>query len=175
MTEFVHGNEEDWEGRPSKSQRKRDMVALQKLGESLLELAPEQLGRLNLPDDLAEAIRFHHTLRDKEAKRRQLQFIGTVMRRVDPEPLRQAVEELDQLRYRQAEEFHQIEEWRDALIEGDREVLAELVGRFGLDPQQVGRLARQAAAEKAAGKPSKNGRALFRLLRQSFEAEESRD
>jgi ribosome-associated protein len=172
MTEFVHGNEEDWEGRPSKSQRKRDMVALQKLGESLLQLAPEQLDRLGLPDELAEAVRFHHTLKDKEARRRQLQFIGTVMRRVDPEPVRQAMDELDQLRFQQAEDFHQIEAWRDALVDGDREVLSELVGRFGLDPQQVGRLAREAAAEKAGGKPSRSGRALFRLLRQSFEAEE---
>ena len=171
MTEFVHGNEEDWEGRPSKSERKREMLALQKLGESLLALAPEQLGRLDLPEDLAEAVRFYHTLRDKEAKRRQQQFIGTVMRRIDPEPLRHAMDELDQLRYRQAEEFHQLEQWRDALMDGDRGLLAELVDRFGLDPQQVGRLARQAAAEKAAGKPSKNGRALFRLLRQSLEGE----
>ena len=57
MTEFVYGNEEDWEGRPSKSQRKRDMVALQKLGESLLELAPEQLDRLEVfasPEAMAQ-------------------------------------------------------------------------------------------------------------------------
>ena len=173
MTDFVHGNEEDWAGRPSKSQRKRDMIVLQKLGESLLELAPEQLERLGLPEDLAEAVRFYHTLKDKEARRRQQQFIGTVMRKVDPEPLRQAMDELDQLRFQQAEDFHQLEEWRDALVDGDRQVLAELVERFGLDPQVVGRLARQAAAEKAAGKPSKNGRALFRLLRQAFEGEGS--
>ena len=173
MTDFVHGNEEDWAGRPSKSQRKRDMTALQKLGERLLELAPEQLGRLGLPEDLAEAISFYHTLKDKEARRRQQQFIGTVMRKVDPEPLRQAMDDLDQLRFQQADDFHQLEQWRDALVDGDREVLAEMVERFGLDPQQVGRLARQAAAEKAAGKPSKNGRALFRMLRQAFEGEGS--
>lgn len=171
MTEFVYGNEEQWEGRPSKSQRKRDMVALQKLGESLIALAPEQLDRLDLPEDLVEAIRFFHTLKDREAKRRQQQFIGTVMRKVDPEPLRAALDELDQLRYRQAEEFHQIEIWRDALIAGDGDALTVVVGRFGLDPQQLRQMARLAAAEKAAGKPSKNGRALFRLLRQAAEAE----
>lgn len=175
MTEFVYGNEEQWEGRPSKSQRKRDMVALQKLGESLIALAPEQLDRLTLPEDLVEAIRFFHTLKDWEAKRRQQQFIGTVMRKVDPEPLREALAELDQLRYRQAEEFHQIEIWRDALIAGDGDALTEVVGRFGLDPQQLRQLARLAAAEKAAGKPSKNGRALFRLLRQASEAEPEED
>ena len=97
------------------------------------------------------------------------------MRKIDPEPLRQALDELDQLRFQQAEAFHQIELWRDALVDGDGEVLTELVGRFGLDPQQLRQLARQAAAEKAAGKPSKNGRALFRLLRQSFEREQVED
>jgi len=175
MTKFEHGNEEDWEGRPSKSQRKRDMVALQELGESLIALAPEQLERLDLHEDLAEAIRFYHILKDKEAKRRHQQFIGTVMRRIDAEPLRRALEELDQLRYQQAEEFHQIELWRDALLEGDGDVLTEMVQRFELDPQQLRQLARLAAVEKTAGKPSKNGRALFRLLRQAFEREQSRD
>ncbi len=175
MTKFEHGNEEDWEGRPSKSQRKRDMVALQQLGESLIALAPEQLERLDLHEDLAEAIRFYHILKDKEAKRRHQQFIGTVMRRIDAEPLRRALEELDQLRYQQAEEFHQIELWRDALLEGDGDVLTEMVQRFELDPQQLRQLARLAAIEKTAGKPSKNGRALFRLLRQAFEREQSRD
>lgn len=175
MTEFERGNEEDWEGRPSKSQRKRDMVALQTLGESLIELAPEQLGRLDLHEDLVEAIRFFHTLKDKEARRRQQQFIGTVMRKIDPVPLREALNELDQLRFQQAEAFHQIEIWRDALVAGDAEVLTELVGRFGLDPQQLRQLSKQAAAEKAAGKPAKNGRAIFRLLRQSFEREQASD
>jgi ribosome-associated protein len=175
MTEFEHGNEEDWEGRPSKSQRKRDMVELQKLGESLIELAPEQLERLDLHEDLVEAIRFFHTLKDKEARRRQQQFIGTVMRKIDPVPLRQALDELDQLRFQQAEAFHQLEVWRDAMVDGDGDVVLEMAERFGLDAQQLRQLSRLAAAEKAAGKPSRNGRALFRLLRQSFEREQIQD
>lgn len=172
MTEFVHGYNEDEEySRPSKSQRKRDMLALQKLGEDLIELAPEQLGRMNLPEDLTEAIRFYHTLKDKEARRRHLQFIGTVMRRLDAAPIHQALDELDQLRFQQAENFHQIEQWRDALIAGDEALLEELVQRFDLDRQPTRRMVRVAAEEKAAGKPSKQGRALFRLLRQRFEQE----
>jgi len=173
MTEFVHGNEEDWGERPSKSQRKRDMTALQKLGERLVALTADQLGRMDLPEDLAEAIRFYHSLKDKEARRRHQQFIGTVMRKLDPEPIRQALEELDQLRYQQAEDFHRIEIWRDALVDGDEDALNEVVVRLVLDPRQVRQLARLAAAEKADGKPSKNGRALFRLLRQGLEREQS--
>lgn len=172
MTEFVYGYDEDEEySRPSKSQRKRDMLALQKLGEKLLELAPDQLARMDLPEDLSEALRFYHALKDKEAKRRHLQFIGTVMRKLDAEPIRQALEELDQLRFQQAEGFHQIEQWRDALIAGDDGLLEELVQRFGLDRPQLRRMVRVAAEERAAGKPSKQGRALFRLLRQRFEEE----
>ncbi len=172
MTEFVHGYDEDEEySRPSKSQRKRDMLALQKLGEDLIGLAPEQLGRMNLPEDLAEAIRFYHTLKDKEARRRHLQFIGTVMRKLDADPIRQALDELDQLRFQQAESFHQIEQWRDALIAGDEGLLEELAQRFELDRPQLRRMVRVAAEEKVAAKPSKQGRAVFRLLRQRFEQE----
>jgi ribosome-associated protein len=131
------------------------------------------LERLDLHENLMEAIRFFHTLKDKEARRRQQQFIGAVMRKVDPEPLRRSLNELDQLRFQQAEAFHQIEIWRNALVNGDEEVLGEVIGRFDLDPKQVRQLARLAAAEKTGGKPSKNGRALFRLLRQCAEREQS--
>lgn len=172
-TEFVYGNEEYYEGRPSKSQRKRDMLALQELGEHLVELSLEQVERMNLPPDLAEAVRFWHSLRDKEAKRRHLQYIGTLMRKLDPEPVRQALEELDQLRFQQAAEFHQLEEWRDALVAGDNDVLEEVVTQLGLDRQQVRQLARNAALEKAKGKPSKNGRQLFRMLRQAAESQQA--
>lgn len=171
MTEFVYGNEEYYEGRPSKSQRKRDMLALQQLGEDLAALTPEQLARMGVPEELREALAFYHSLRDKEARRRHMQFIGTMMRKLDADPIRHAMEELDQLRSQQTEGFHQVEQWRDALVGGDGEVLEELVVRFGLDRQQLRQLVRGAAAEKAAGKPSKQGRQLFRLLRQRLEGE----
>lgn len=169
MTEFIYGTGEN--DRPSKSRRKRDMAALQDLGKRLLELSPERIARMELPDDLAEAVAFYHTLKDKEARRRHLQFIGAVMRRVDPEPIRQALEAMDQLRFQHTDEFHLIEGWRDALAAGDRSVLEEVVRRFELDTRQVERMAARAAAERAAGKPSREGRALFRMLRQALEKE----
>lgn len=176
MTEFIYGYDEDRdEGKPSKSQRKRDMTALQKLGEALIALAPEQLQRMELPDALAEAIRFYHSLKDKEAKRRHLQFIGTVMRKLDAEPIKAALDELDQLRFQQAEDFHQVEEWRESLVAGDTALLDELADRFELNRQQLRQLAKNAATEKATGKPSKNGRQLFRILRQSLEREQNQD
>lgn len=169
MTEFVYGVGVD--ERPSKSRRKRDMAALQELGRRLLDLSPEQIARMELPGDLAEAVAFYYTLKDKEARRRHVQFIGAVMRRVDAGPIRQALEALDQIRFQHTDEFHLIEGWRDALVAGDRSVLEEVVRRFDLDTRQVERIAARAAAERSAGKPSREGRALFRMLRQALEKE----
>jgi ribosome-associated protein len=164
--------ERDAKYRPSKSQRKRDMLALQALGERLLDLSPEQVARLDLPRDLDEAVAFYHTLKNKEARRRHTQFIGVIMRKIDPAPIRQALETLDQAHFQHMEEFHQLEAWRDALLDGDNEVQAEVVRRFDLNPGQVKQMAERAAAEKAAGKPSREGRALFRLLRRGLEKEQ---
>lgn len=170
MTEILHGAATEYT-RPSKSRRKRDMLALQDLGEKLLALTPEQLAPMNLPEDLLEALCFYHSLKDKEARRRHLQFIGSLMRKVEVEPIRQVLAGLDQLHFRQAENFHQVEAWRDALVAGDEALLGTLVGRFGLERQQIRHLIRAAALEKAAGKPPRQGRVLFRLLRQRLEAE----
>ena len=78
--------------RPSKSQRKRDMTALQDLGESLLRLTPAELARVRLPEALREAIGATARIGSHEARRRHLQYIGKLMRQVDPEPLRAAIE-----------------------------------------------------------------------------------
>lgn len=169
MTVFDHGYSEEQELRPSKSQRKREMLALQQLGKELTALAPEQLERMEVPDALQEAIVFYHRLQDKEARRRHMQFIGTLMRKVDVEPLQQALAELDQVRFQHTEDFHQLEVWRDALVAGDEDILDEVVQRFGLERKKVMQLVRGAALEKLSSKPSKNGRALFRLLRQALE------
>jgi len=164
-------DDETYDDRPSKSQRKREMLALQKLGERLVELTPEQLERMDLPAELSESISFYRGLKDKEAKRRQMQFIGAVMRKIDVEPVHAALGELDQLRYKQADAFHQIEEWRDALLQGDTQLLEELVLRFDLERHKFRQMVRAATAERTAGQPPKQGRALFRLLRQGMEAE----
>lgn len=170
MTEFLHGGDGEYT-RPSKSQRKREMLALQKIGERLIDLRAEQLARLALPEELAEAVRFYHALKDKEARRRHLQFIGTVMRKIDATPIEDALNSLDQVHVRDTEDFHLVEQWRDSLVDGDDDLAGSLAERFGLELSQLRSLIRQAAGEKASGKPSKQGRALFRLLRRCLENE----
>lgn len=169
MTIFEHGYSEEREQRPSKSQRKRDMLALQQVGERLATLAPEQLEHMDLPEPLLDALALYHRLKDKEARRRHMQFIGTLMRKTEVEPIQQALAALDQVHMHHTEAFHQLEVWRDALVAGDEDVLADVVHRLALDQHKVAQLARDAAREKAAGKPSKQGRALFLLLRQALE------
>src|SRR5437867_9162471 len=76
------------EERPSKSQRKRDMHALQDLGAELIELSDENLAAVDLPELLLEAVSEARRISDFEGRRRQLQYIGKLMREIDPEPIR---------------------------------------------------------------------------------------
>ncbi len=77
--------------RPSKSQRKREALALQALGETLVGLKPPQLGKLPLPDELREAVLAARQMPQRGARKRQLQYIGRLMREIDPEPIRAAL------------------------------------------------------------------------------------
>ncbi len=77
---------------PSKSQRKRDATALQDLGEQLVELTPVQLERIPLPDDVLAAVRTARTISQRGGRKRQLQYIGKLMRQIDdPEAIRAAL------------------------------------------------------------------------------------
>lgn len=80
--------------KPSKTQRKREMHALQALGESLVELEDDEIARLPIDERLADAVRDARPMRSGEARRRQLQFIGRLMRNVDVDALRAALAEI---------------------------------------------------------------------------------
>jgi ribosome-associated protein len=154
---------------PSRSQKKRDSSALQVLGGKLAELPDSALKRLDLPTRLEEAIREYKALNKHEAKRRQLQFIGALMRDADTDPLAQAVEDMEAGNRSQAHEFHAIEALRAALLEGDESELEALVA---LAPEKdraetrskIRQLVRNARAEAEKNKPLRSSRALFRLM-----------
>jgi len=78
----------------SKSQLKREMSALQAMGERLVKLTANQIGAMEMPEDLREAVLFARTLKKHEALRRQMQYIGALMREVDPEPIRKALDNI---------------------------------------------------------------------------------
>ncbi|WP_419787520.1 ribosome biogenesis factor YjgA [Pseudodesulfovibrio sp.] len=153
------------EDRPSKSQMKRDMTALQKLGEDLAALGETAVREAELTPETVEALLLIKKLTKHEARRRHLQYVGKLMRGCDTTRAREIVEEASRGRSVRDAEFHRLERLRERLVNGDDDLLQTL---FDTNPEQGQRL-RQftlgARREKAAGKPSKDGRALFRLLR----------
>lgn len=154
---------------PSRSQKKRDSADLQVLGGKLAEMPDSALKRLALPVRLEEAIREYKALSKHEAKRRQLQFIGALMRETETDPLAQAVEDMEAGNRTQAREFHVVEALRAAFLAGDE---SELEGLVALAPEaerveirsKIRQMVRNAKAEAEKKKPPRTSRDLFRLL-----------
>lgn len=151
----------------SRTQLKKEAAALQKTGEKLVRLADDQLNRMKLPTALVEAIQAVRPMKSHGARRRQMQYIGTLMRRLDVAPIEQALMEIEQGAYRQAQAFHRIEAWRDQLVAGNDAVVDEILETFpDVDRQRLGQLVRSARKEKQRKAPPKSARNLFRYLKQ---------
>ena len=151
---------------PSKSQLKRDAHALQKLGVDLLELPESEWISLDLGEALVSALREAKRLHSHGARKRQLQYIGKLMRDVDPVPIQRYFRQLKLQARQQTLRHHQLEAWRDRLIaEGDRALEDFLAQHEQADRQHLRQLIRQAQKERAENKPPRTSRALFRYLR----------
>jgi ribosome-associated protein len=159
------------EQRPSKTRRKEEMHELQDLGAALVDLSPGQLKRINLPEDLLAAVRDWQRFTKHEAKRRQLQYIGKLMRSLDPEPIQAG---LALLRGESAEEtarLHRRERLRVRLLE-DEKVLSEIAAAWPhADLTHLRQLRRNALKEQEAGKPPKSFRQIFQVLKELEEHE----
>lgn len=162
---------------PSKSERKRAATAAQKLGERLVGLREVDLAQLSLPERLLEAIRAARSIRSHGGLARQRQYIGKLMREVDPGPLLELLEAGSRTRALEAERFRRVETWRDRLItEGDPALTALAEGR-PLTPDQhanlteVLRRARHIGCSEAQRAAA--ARELFRTLRAVFAADVS--
>ncbi|NLS12412.1 ribosome-associated protein [Vibrio sp. SM6] len=149
----------------SKSEMKRDMDALQKLGESLVELKPSTLKKFPLSEELFDAIKDAQRF-EKEARRRQLQLIGKLMRFEDPEPIQAALDKVRNKHSQNTAVLHKLEALRDRVVaEGDA-AIADVVALYPeADRQRLRQLARQAAKEKQGQKPPKAFREIFKILR----------
>jgi len=155
---------------PSKSQRKRDMDALQGIGAELVELNEQQLADIELPENLRDAVTDARRLRTHEARRRQLQYIGKLMRHIDPAPIRAKLDGWRSTSAAHTARLHHIERWRARLLE-DPAALAEFIAAHPrADSQQLRMLIRNTAQERAGGKPPKSFRALFQLIRETIAA-----
>ncbi len=150
----------------SRTQHKKDAMALQKLGEKLTRLPDDQLCNMDLPEELYDAVRFAKTIRKHGALRRQLQYIGSLMRSVDSEPIEHAILLIEQGAYEKAIHFQKLENWRDGLIAGNSGLLEEILEICpDADRQRIGQLIRSARKEKIKNTPLKSSRNLFRYLK----------
>jgi ribosome-associated protein len=151
----------------SKSQRKRDAHALQALGEALVKLNKSALSQIPLSDDLRNAIEEAQRLPQRGALKRQLQYIGKLMRQSDVEPIRDAYEKVTNSYREDVEHHHILEQWRDRLLtEGDAALEQLLIEHAEVDRQHLRQLIRSAKQEASRGKPPRAARELFRYLRQ---------
>jgi ribosome-associated protein len=154
----------------SRTQIKQAMEELQKLGGRLLELKPNELNKVPMSDTLAAAIEESYRIKQNEAKRRHLQYIGKVMREEDADGIRQALALLDSSTKEHQLAFHQLERWRDGLLNNDQATMQDLVSKFPrLDRQQLNNLIRLAQKESRQGKAPTAARKLFKYLRELSE------
>jgi ribosome-associated protein len=157
---------------PSKSQRKRDMHDLQALGQTLTSLSPANLRKLPLDEHILIAILDAQSFKN-EALRRQLQYIGKLMRNVDPEPLRVAIENINKGSREENKRFHDLEKWRDRLISDDKDAQAAFLLKYPHTELSVLAELIHHAKHESEHPHSGAGRKLFRYLRDIDEASNS--
>lgn len=161
-------------GPPSKTQLKAEADEKQALGEALLTLRADLMARLDLPDKLRDAIADAKKITNFEGKRRQMQFIGKLMRPLDPEPIREAINEQLNGSADLTLALHLAEQWRDKLIADDAALGDWLEQYPGTDSQQLRALVRQARKDAKPEKPGeaprhgKSYREIFQLVRQAM-------
>lgn len=160
---------------PSKTRRKKDMHALQDLGAQLVELSSARLQELVLPPDLREAVLEARRITAREAHRRQLQFIGRLMRDVDPEPIREKLSAWSGQSAAENALHHAAERWREALLANPDDMTRFAAAFPGHDLQPLRTLVRGARKEIASGKPPRHNREIYRMIRSLMGARPSSD
>lgn len=158
--------DDDWDG-PSKSARKREMSALQEMGTRLTQLPESQLKQIPIESEpLLDAILLARRINARGGLRRQLQFIGKLMRTIDPQPIADALAKIDGQHEEEKARFHKLEQLRDGLLSQGDAGLSAIISAFpDADRQQLRQLHRQHQAQLSDGKTSTAARKLFRYLR----------
>jgi len=153
----------------SKSQKKKEALSLQALGEQLVKLSSEQLKHMDLPKDLLTAVTLAKTIKKHGGRLRQMQYIGSLMRKRDPAPIQDALERMEQGTHKHTEDHQKREQWRDELIAGNDLLIEEILIQLPrADRQQLTDLVQKARQERAEKNPvPKAARTLFKYLSRS--------
>lgn len=175
MADHNNEKEPDWPEQQvepkSKTQLKKESEALQKLGEELVNLTEAWLAKLPLDEELAEAIQIARKInRKKDGFRRQLQFIGKLMRNRETASLAAALAKLKAPQQQATQAFHLVEQSRDAILQQGDPAIQQLLQQYpDLDRQKLRQLSRQANKEKQQNKPPKAARELFKYLKEQLQ------
>ncbi|WP_226702217.1 ribosome biogenesis factor YjgA [Microbulbifer elongatus] len=162
-------NEFDEDLPKSKTQIKEEMHQLQELGKKLTELSAAKLAEVPMDADLAEGIATMHRIKSREARRRQLQYIGKLMRKADVEAIEAVLEKHKEQDHLHLRFDRMAEEWRERLLTQGKEAQSAFFDAFpGADHQQLRTLIRESNKEIANKKAPTNQRKLFRYLRDFF-------
>ena len=159
-------NEQVYAVRPNKSQQKREIKALNELGQDLIKLTPSSLSKVPLSASLLDAVQEAKRL-SKGALQRQLRRIASLLLHEDVDAIKLELERQKLPSREQTAELHLLESWRDALVAGDDALLGEIIAQHPqVDRQYIRQLIRNAQLEKSKNKPPKSYRALFQYLSQ---------
>lgn len=154
---------------PSKSQQKREVEALQALGEILVKLPDAQFKRIELPEDLRVAVADCRKITQNGALRRQKQYIGKLMRSVNPAPIQAQIDAFNGVSAAENAKLHQAEKWREKLI-ADNAALTLFLNQYAqADATRLRQLIRNAREEAAHSKPPRAFRELFKAIRETMQ------
>ena len=159
--------EQEYE-RPSKSELKRKMSELQKLGEELVAEARDRVKRVPMPEDVRDAILECQTITDHEGRRRQMQFVGKKMRTLDEEEvavIQRTIDSWKGMSKADTAALHALERRREKLLADDKALTVLLAEHAELDGQHLRTLIRNARKEQAENKPPKAYREIFQILK----------
>ena len=159
--------EQEYE-RPSKSELKRQMSELQKLGEELVNEARDRVKRVPMPEDVRDAILMCQTITNHEGRRRQMQFVGKKMRTLDEAEvaiIQQTIDSWKGMSKADTAALHALERRRDKLLADDKALTVLLAEHEELDGQHLRTLIRNARKEQAENKPPKAYREIFQILK----------
>ncbi|MGJ7916937.1 ribosome biogenesis factor YjgA [Massilia sp. LXY-6] len=154
--------------RPSKSELKRQSNELQKLGEQLIEAPRDRVKRVPMPDEVRDAILMCQTITNHEGRRRQLQYVGKMMRSLDEEEvavIQRTIESWKGTSKAEAAALHALERRREKLLADDKALTQLLEEHPQLDVQHLRTLIRNARKEQAENKPPKAYREIFQILK----------
>lgn len=155
----------------SKTRRKKEMHDLQDLGMQLARLSGDTLKKIELPEELREAIAMYKKINSNGALKRQTQYIGRLMRDLDPEPIREFLDKLQGSHAAYNAFLQRVEQMRETLLENDDALTAFLRDYPAAEAGQLRTLIRNTRKEREQAKPPKHFRALYRYLKEAMEAD----